>query len=277
MTLDAAGDLGIGVTDPTAKVHAYSSAGAIVGKFDSNQSGGATIGIYGSGTINGYFGTSGHWLGNTATDIAIIAETSKAVTFFTGGSATERARITSDGNFNLGANAFTARMNVYSATNEITQYVENARNTSSGDRTAQFVLGANADNTSSYFLQCITAGVGGRFYIYGNGTYGTISDRNLKKNIETTRDGYLNDLMRLRVVKYNWNTDADGTPKELGWIAQELAEVFPGMVQDSLPDADGNTLKEVKTSVLPFMLLKAIQEQQAIIESLKARLDAANL
>ena len=74
-----------------------------------------------------------------------------------------------------------------------------------------------------------------------------------------------------------FRSDEEGTPKELGWIAQELAEVFPGMVQDSQPDAEGNTTKEVKTSVLPFMLLKAIQEQQAIIESLKARLDAANI
>ena len=37
-----------------------------------------------------------------------------------------------------------------------------------------------------------------------------------RKNIETTRDGYLEDLNRLRVVKYNWNDQEDGTPKDLG-------------------------------------------------------------
>jgi hypothetical protein len=110
--------------------------------------------------------------------------------------------------------------------------------------------------------------------LFGNGTYGTVSDRTLKKNIETARSGYVEDLCKLRVVKYNWTGDAEETPKELGWIAQEVAEVFPGMVQDSKPNDDGDVHKQVKTSVLPFMLLKAIQEQQAIIVALTARIEA---
>ena len=52
---------------------------------------------------------------------------------------------------------------------------------------------------------------------------------------------------------------------------------------DESPDRDGEnnvletTTKSVKYSVFVPMLIKAIQEQQAIIEQLKARLDAANL
>ena len=94
--------LGIGTSSPSAKLNVYSTAGAIVAKFDSNQSGGAQIGFYGSGTINGYVGTSGNWLGTSATDMAIIAETSKSITFFTGGSGTERMRLDSAGNLGLG-------------------------------------------------------------------------------------------------------------------------------------------------------------------------------
>jgi hypothetical protein len=93
----------------------------------------------------------------------------------------------------------------------------------------------------------------------------------LKKNIETTRDGYLDDIQKLRVVKYNWKVDDDSVPKELGLIAQELAEVFPGLVQDSQPDSDNNTVKEVKTSVLPFILLKALQETAEQIKELQAK------
>ena len=162
-------------------------------------------------------------------------------------------------------------------------YAANFNNTS-GDYAAVLNLGSNSNNTSSLFLVCSEFGVANRFVIYGNGTYATVSDQRLKKNIETTRDGYLDDLMNLRVVKYNWNSQQDGEPKELGVIAQEVEQVFPSMVQESLADGASTSYKQVKTSILPFMLLKALQEQQAIIESqsvaiesLKARLDAANL
>jgi hypothetical protein len=109
--------LGIGTSSPSAKLHAYSTASAIVAKFDSNQSGGAQIGFYGSGTINGYVGTSGNWLGTSATDMAVIAETSKAITFFTGGSGTERARITSSGELLIGTttNSSSFRLRVESS------------------------------------------------------------------------------------------------------------------------------------------------------------------
>jgi hypothetical protein len=135
----------------------------------------------------------------------------------------------------------------------------------------------SAGNTNCFHLKAITQGVG-IYYLYGNGTTSFSSDSRLKKNIETARNGYAEDLCKLRVVKYQWNANDDASPKELGLIAQEVEQVFPGLVQDS-----GQTIAEIentkvlKASVLPFMLLKAIQEQQAIIQSLKARLDAANL
>ena len=102
---------------------------------------------------------------------------------------------------------------------------------------------------------------------YANGTFGAISDINKKKNVEDAR-GYLNDLMQIRVVKYNWKTDEEAAPKELGWIAQEVEQVFPGMVNEM-----GGS-KFLKKEVFLPMLLKAIQEQQAIIQSLTTRITA---
>jgi hypothetical protein len=96
----------------------------------------------------------------------------------------------------------------------------------------------------------------------------------LKKNIETARDGYLDDVNKLRVVKYNWNSQEDGEAKELGVIAQELEQVFPGLIQESKAEGADTSYKQIKTSVLPFILLKAIQEQQTIINDLKARVEA---
>ena len=66
--------------------------------------------------------------------------------------------------------------------------------------------------------------------------------------------------MKLNIVKYNWKSNLDTDPKELGLIAQQVAEVFPGLVQDADTDFDGLTPKVLKGSVLPFILIKALQE-----------------
>ena len=100
----------------------------------------------------------------------------------------------------------------------------------------------------------------------------------LKENI-VDASPKLADLMQVKVRNYNLIGD---TTKQIGVVAQELETVFPAMVNET-PDTDakgndlGTTTKSVKYSVFVPMLIKAIQEQQAIIESLKARLDAANL
>jgi hypothetical protein len=109
-----------------------------------------------------------------------------------------------------------------------------------------------------------------RFFVQNNGTTGGTSDERLKKNITTARDGYLEDLSKIRVVKYNWNEQPEGTPKELGWIAQEVEQVFPQMIST---DAETG-YKSVKYSVFVPMLIKAIQEQQALITSLTDRIAA---
>jgi len=119
--------------------------------------------------------------------------------------------------------------------------------------------------------------------IFGNGdvqntnnSYGAISDRKLKENI-TDASPKLNDLLQVRIVNYNFKTQPD--QRCIGVIAQELEQVFPGMVSETPDrDADGNdlgtTTKAVKYSVFVPMLIKAIQEQQAIINDLRARVAA---
>jgi hypothetical protein len=53
--------------------------------------------------------------------------------------------------------------------------------------------------------------------------------------------------------------------KQIGFIAQEFEDVFPSMI-----DIDGKSGKKaIKTSVLVPMLVKAIQELKAEIDTLK--------
>jgi hypothetical protein len=100
-----------------------------------------------------------------------------------------------------------------------------------------------------------------------NNSYGSLSDESLKENIVDATPK-LNDLMAVQVRSYNLKADEKKT-KQLGVVAQELEAVFPAMVET---EADG--LKSVKYSVFVPMLIKAIQEQQAIIQTLTDRITA---
>ena len=132
-----------------------------------------------------------------------------------------------------------------------------------------FMDGSGGASVNSAFFQGFNGA--NNFYLLGNGTQTFTSDENAKKNIETTRDGYLEDLAKLRVVKYNWKEQKDGEDKELGLIAQEVEKVFPRLVMNDIdPQIEEKDKKKmIKTTVLPFMLLKAVQEANTKITALE--------
>jgi len=101
------------------------------------------------------------------------------------------------------------------------------------------------------------------------GTYGTISDLRVKENIVEARD-YTEDLMKLRVVKYSLKKDQEQEATKLGFIAQEVEQVFPNMVQTTETD-EIKDLKSIKMSVLIPMLVKTIQELNKRIEELEKK------
>ena len=101
-----------------------------------------------------------------------------------------------------------------------------------------------------------------------NNSYGALSDVKLKENI-TDASPKLSDLMQVRVRNYNL---IDDDVKQLGVIAQELETIFPSMVDENEDrDSEGNflgtTTKGVKYSVFVPVLIKAMQEQQTLIET----------
>lgn len=58
----------------------------------------------------------------------------------------------------------------------------------------------------------------------------TPSDRRLKKNFQSQEGGWLEKLEAIKPVYYNMTADADGAPKQLGVIAQDVEQAFPSMV-----------------------------------------------
>jgi hypothetical protein len=158
----------------------------------------------------------------------------------------------------------------------------NAETVIIGDTAAGYALMLQTQNTAVRFMYKSdpagsTNAVVGSITVTGSATaYNTSSDYRLKHDI-APMTGALAKVAALKPVTYKWN--ADGSDGE-GFIAHELAEVVPQCVtgeKDGV-DADGNPeYQGIDTSFLVATLTAAIQEQQAIIESLKARLDAANI
>ena len=106
-----------------------------------------------------------------------------------------------------------------------------------------------------------------------NNSYGQISDIRLKENI-TDATPKLEDIKKLKVKNFNFIGE---DLKQIGLIAQEVEEVFPGLVkEDKQPDVngeEGGVYKSVKYSVLVPMLIKAMQEQQEQIDELKKQIN----
>jgi hypothetical protein len=126
---------------------------------------------------------------------------------------------------------------------------------------------AAPNNTTNYFLSC-NDNATSCFTIWSNGTTSGRSDSRLKKNIADATPK-LNDLCRLQVRNYEWETSIGGS-KEIGLIAQEVEQVFPNLVVTHDIEKDGDDYKEVKYSVFVPMLIKAIQELKAEFDAYKA-------
>ncbi len=104
-------------------------------------------------------------------------------------------------------------------------------------------------------------------------SFNTSSDYRLKNTI-APMTGALAKVALLKPCTYKWN--ADGSDGQ-GFIAHELQEVVEGCVtgEKDAVDAEGNPRYQgVDTSFLVATLTAAIQEQQAIITQLTARITA---
>jgi hypothetical protein len=135
----------------------------------------------------------------------------------------------------------------------------------------QVSKGDNNDTTSNVFVQFFINGVAaGQGQINGNGgsavAFGSFSDRRLKENI-VNLPPQLANIMTLRPVEFDY-IESEGSGHQLGFIAQEVQEIYPDLVGER---EDGMlTLSDLNKN--DARLIKAIQEQQALIEALTARI-----
>jgi Chaperone of endosialidase len=102
--------------------------------------------------------------------------------------------------------------------------------------------------------------------------YSATSDRRLKENIQPM-NSVLTDVMKLQADNYTYKSDPEHKPC-FGFIAQEVEPLFPQLVTLPTNDGKGETPYMMNYSGFGILAIKAIQEQQAIIDAQKAVNDA---
>jgi len=210
---------------------------------------------------------------------ASATATTGTLTFSTARSGTnaERMRLDTGGNLLVGttSNEY-GTLSVFNnsasfATNQSYAYF---KGTQAGDVSIPGLFIVKYDNnttTSQILIKFgINNGVNGQGQINANGggaaAFGSFSDVRLKENI-VDLPNQLENIAALRPVEFDYK---DGSGHQIGFIAQEMQEVYADTVSES---SDG-MLTITGWSKTEARLVKAIQEQQAIINELKTRIEA---
>jgi hypothetical protein len=251
---DASGNVGIGTASPGAKLDINVGS---AGRLRITETTGATL-----------FDNV-----NTAAS-AFVTEMHRASSYAWGiGSALPATSMTLDasGNLLVGTTTDAGRVTIYGADSGAVNYALRVRSSSGTDglivRNDPYVGVPNNYN--------ITTGSAANMYFGADGfIYRSTSSARYKTDIRNYDKG-LDSVLSLRPVYYKSNNpDIDGnipTTQFAGLIAEELDEV--GLTEFVVYNNE-NQPEAIHYGNMISLLTKAIQEQQAIITSLTARLDA---
>ncbi len=95
------------------------------------------------------------------------------------------------------------------------------------------------------------------------------SDRRLKTDIVALSTGTLAKLMQIKPVTYRYTAEAANAKHSLGFLAQDVQEVFPELVAQSTDRKGNKGYLSINYGGFGVLAVKAIQEQQTEIEALK--------
>jgi hypothetical protein len=268
MTIDSSGNVGIGNTSPTEKLAVH---GAIQSSSTGNFNGG-TEGVfidYNSSTGIGKIQSASWGSAYKTLDLQAVTHV-----FSTGsGSAAERMRIDSSGNVGVGTTSATGKFEVQASA--VSGGVVKIQDTDSTVSLSNTLLGLyfpnDNDCTSATFLGMYDSGSRIGSITVTNATsvaFNTTSDERLKENI-VDASSKLELVKDIQVREFDWKKDGR---HQVGFIAQELNNLVPEAVTEGGEDVTENPWGVDYGKLTPY-LIKAVQEQQTIIEDLKSRIE----
>ena len=277
VTVDASQNVGIGTNSPSVKLQVDGGASAELQRYNSSNTA-PFVGWYVSGTRKAYqqWDSAYGWiLDSEAASTNIVFRTQNA----------ERMRIDNSGNVLVGATSepnlgWTANNKFY-VESSTSDYMVHFRSTASTPYTLGLSFSTAPNNTSAYFVDARDSSAQ-RFAVVSNGgirNYSAnnvnLSDEREKKDIQLA-GSYLDKICAIPVKTFLFNDQTD-TDLNLGVIAQDVQAVAPELVTESNWGSEEEPEKlrlSIYQTDLQYALMKCIQEQQTIINDLKARITA---
>ena len=174
--------------------------------------------------------------------------------------STERMRIDSSGNVLVGTTS-----TLFASSHDFVNSGAAVLGLRNSTATAGLYWQVGPDNFSSF--KVFNASSVGVFLANGSTAWSSSSDETLKENLEPITDA-ITKVNSLRTVIGNFIADESKT-KHPFLIAQDVEKVLP----EAISKAPDGTLGLAYTETIP-LLVAAIQEQQALITSLTARITA---
>ena len=269
-TVQNGGNVGIGTTSPSTILQVESTDPIITLERNNNGSAAGAINFQGNDNVV-------DWQLGTNQAIGLGFEINE------GGGTNNRfyiapggyTKITDDGDTTWNGYDFHAITQSAASEPTVMIYNDNAGGNNYGINVIHRSTSANT--TGRFFLGATNNGGTENIKIYTNGniqntnnSYTQLSDSRLKENI-VDATSKLEEIKRLRVV--NWNFIGDDL-KQIGMVAQEVEEIFPGLVDVTgdnqiIHGTTYENVKSLKYSVLVPILVKAIQELEARVTELE--------
>jgi len=256
-----------------------------------------------SNTAFGYYSLFANTTGdnNSAVGYASLSSNTTGYRNIANGTQTLYGNTTGNNNtaIGYGAGRYIANGSTLNTTGDYNMFIGTDTKALADNDQNEIVVGYNAIGNGS---NTTTIGTGNVLYVGGASITGKVarftnstgycdidptttsltcsSDINLKKNVTTleniefalrtipdiSNESTLEKLSYLTPVVYNWKTESNTSSKHIGFIAQEMEQIFPDLVA-----TDANTgLKSVSyTNITPY-LVSAIQEMNLKVVDLSS-------